>query len=98
MEATPQPMEVKFVILPNGSQRSKPLLVSNDGFSYTVNRVGAAVTSWRCSVRKCGGIVKQKVGGFIRTRTHCHAAQPGLHLGAQMKEKVCTLLILYCYL
>lgn len=78
----------QYKILPTGSQRGKPLLVSDDGFSYTVRRQGVTQTTWRCSSRKCSGSVKEISGDFGVTMQHDHDGQPGLSLGLEIKAEV----------
>jgi len=77
-----------YNILPKGSQRGKPLLVSDDGFSYTIRRAGKRQTTWRCSNRKCSGAVTEMEGNFGLTNAHIHEGRAGLGLGLEIKMKV----------
>lgn len=84
---------VVYKVLPTGSQRGKPLLVADDGFTYTVRRSSQNSTVWRCSNRKCGGIVKETQNAFDLTAGHNHSSKPGLHLGTEIRVKVSFQLI-----
>ena len=78
-EIIPEP---DYQVIAASSQRGRPKLIDNLGFTYVQSRVGKTVTSWRCSVRStygaCSATVRQTGDSFSRgPQPHNHAGQPG---------------------
>lgn len=89
--------EPEFQILETGSQRGKPLLIDDQGFSYVHARIGKKITAWRCSVRSsaktCPATVSQQGNVFSRgPQLHNHSgnpsAAPKTRLKIKLKEQV----------
>ena len=101
VDSVPPPTAVTFEVIPNGTERGRPKLVSSDGFSYVINRQLKKSTDWRCSVRtkanKCPATVKQ-VGDAFETSSvpHSHSARPGLHWAVQKKVEVIIIILSPC--
>ncbi|XP_060574759.1 uncharacterized protein LOC132732364 [Ruditapes philippinarum] len=78
---------VTFEVFPEGSKRGKPLLVSSDGFRYSVKKNQKKSVLWICSSRslkvRCYATVIQKGSEFVRGHTsHQHGPKVSL------KEKI----------
>ncbi|VDI55258.1 Hypothetical predicted protein [Mytilus galloprovincialis] len=77
----------------NATQRGKPKLVDNIGFSYTLKREKNGARTWWCSVRNktthCGVILHEKDGVFIPPSIqHNHTAAPGTLTATKIKVTV----------
>ncbi|WAR10383.1 hypothetical protein MAR_035459, partial [Mya arenaria] len=86
------PMEVRFEVLENGTERGGKKFVSSDSFSYTQKsrmRVIGWTRQWRCSVRgktPCTATVNKKEGIFKRgINDHNHASDG--NIGKKLKVK-----------
>ena len=83
----------EFQVIEGASQRGKPLLIDNQGYSYTQARVGKTVTAWRCSVRSssktCPATVQQRGEKFSRgPQPHSHSGNPGAAAKARITVEV----------
>lgn len=83
----------EFQIIDESSQRGKPKLIDNLGYSYHQTRVGKKVTAWRCVVRNakviCGATVQQKGDIFTRgPQPHNHAGNPSAASTARIQKEV----------
>ncbi|XP_063420079.1 uncharacterized protein LOC134705246 [Mytilus trossulus] len=81
---------VTYTVIDNATQRGKPKLVDNIGFSYTLKREKNGARTWWCSVRNktthCGVIVHEKDGVFIPPSIqHNHTAVPGTLTATKIK-------------
>ncbi|XP_062585673.1 uncharacterized protein LOC134247321 [Saccostrea cucullata] len=89
-------LPVTFKVLEKGSKRGGRLLVSSDGYSYTVKRENQRSTLWRCSKRStnftCHSSVTQRGGHFKQgVRHHIHMPDPHPNLReitARVKEAI----------
>lgn len=61
-------------MLIGGSRNGKDLLVSQNGFSYAVNKRNSTSTYWNCSKRSCSAKVTERNQNFEASRTHNHPA------------------------
>ncbi|KAG1679378.1 hypothetical protein GQR58_012952 [Nymphon striatum] len=73
----------RFQVVDGATQRGKPMLVDQLGYSFTVKKKSARGTSWWCSVRnkreRCPATVAERNGAFhVGNLRHCHPAQPGV--------------------
>ncbi|CAG2203381.1 unnamed protein product [Mytilus edulis] len=81
---------VTYTVIDNATQRGKPKLVDNIGFSYTLKSEKNGARTWQCSVRNktihCGVIVHEKDGVFIPPSIqHNHTAAPGTLTATKIK-------------
>ena len=77
-------------VIEEGSEKGKPKLVNNSGYSYVVNRVRNGTKYWRCSVRnsniKCPATVTERRGVFTSSQApHCHSPVSGASVLTKLK-------------
>ena len=89
-DVTPDP---DFQILDDTTQRGKPKLIDNLGYTYTLAREGKTVTAWRCAVRNskttCSATVQQRGEQFTRgPQPHNHSGQPGAAANARIQREI----------
>lgn len=89
-DLTPDP---DYQILEATTQRGKPKLIDNLGFTYTLAREGKKVTAWRCAVRNsqttCSATVQQRGDTFTRgPQPHNHSGEPGAAANARIQREV----------
>ncbi|XP_033746946.1 uncharacterized protein LOC117332171 [Pecten maximus] len=70
-----------YEVLAKGTTRGKPLLVSSDGYTYTVKRTNKSTTIWTCSIRskniRCYASIVAKGTQFNRgPQEHVHPPEP----------------------
>ena len=83
--------ETEWEIIENGTEKGKPQLVNQNGYSYVISRVRNETRYWVCSVRnknmKCRATVTEKSGVLnVSNIDHCH--QPVVGALALTKMKV----------
>ncbi|XP_061191678.1 E3 ubiquitin-protein ligase RNF12-B-like isoform X2 [Saccostrea echinata] len=88
------PAPVTYHIEQETSQRGKKLLITSDGFSFTVRMQRGERTYWWCSVRpkvdRCRATITQKGDLFQPgAADHNHAPKPSLRTAAIVKRDVC---------
>jgi hypothetical protein len=89
-QITPDP---DFQIQDGCTQRGKPKLFDNKGYTYNQCRVGKTVTYWRCAVRndnhRCPATVQQKGDVFTRgPQPHSHHGEPGAAANCRIQREV----------
>jgi len=82
-----------FKVVSTGTTKQKPLLVSSDGFSYSVKTVRPTSTLWHCTKRSrqcpCKATVLQRNAEFsVGAHQHCHEPEPGVATVAQVRADV----------
>ena len=83
-DEVPAEEEVTYQILPTGSQRGTPLLVSSSGYTYVIRNTKGNKTHWRCSVRSKNNsckvtVCQDDVDTFTtNNETHSHPADPSI--------------------
>ena len=86
--------EVTYSILEKGTHQGKQLLLSPDGYTYTVDKVKTTltgtVTYWKCSHRKesCKARVTARVSGYEPKGEHNHQADHETNRKRQLQSKI----------
>ena len=80
----------RFQILDGATQRKKPMLLDNRGYSFTIKGKKGRVTKRWCTVRnkreRCPAAVSEMSGVFREGHLrHCHPVKPGLLTARKVK-------------